>query len=135
MAINLSVTVRNAKLNAVESTVDVAPILRIYTGTKPANTAAAATGTMLVEMTLPSDWMGAASSGQKAKAGTWQDASANATGDAGYFRIYDSAGTTCHIQGTVTITGNGGDMTLNKVNITTGDNVEITSFTLIEGNA
>lgn len=135
MAINLSVTVRNAKLNAVESTVDVAPILRIYTGTKPANTAAAATGTLLVEMTLPSDWMGAASSGQKAKAGTWQDASANATGDAGYFRIYDSAGTTCHIQGTVTITGNGGDMTLNKVNITTGDNVEITSFTLIEGNA
>ena len=135
MAINLSVTVRNAKLNAVESTVDVAPILRIYTGTKPANTAAAATGTLLVEMTLPSDWMGAASSGQKAKAGTWQDASANDTGDAGYFRIYDSAGTTCHIQGTVTITGSGGDMTLNKVNITTGDNVEITSFTLIEGNA
>lgn len=135
MAINLSVTVRNAKLNVVESTIDVAPILRIYTGTKPANTAAAATGTLLVEMTLPSDWMGAASSGQKAKAGTWQDASANATGDAGYFRIYDSAGTTCHIQGTVTITGNGGDMTLNKVNITTGDNVEITSFTLIEGNA
>lgn len=135
MAVNLSVAVRNAKLNAVEATVDVAPILRIYTGTKPANTAAASTGTLLVEMTLPSDWMGAASSGQKAKAGTWQDASANATGDAGYFRIYDSAGTTCHIQGTVTITGNGGDMTLNKVNITTGDNVEITSFTLIEGNA
>ena len=31
--------------------------------------------------------------------GTWQDASADASGRAGYFRIFDSAGTTCHIQG------------------------------------
>ena len=46
--------------------------------------------------------MAAAGSGQKAKSGTWEDTSADAAGTAAHFRIYDSGGSTCHIQGTVT---------------------------------
>ena len=135
MALQYSVAVRNAQLDAVESTTGTAAILRIYSGAAPANCAAAASGTLLAEMTLPSDWMAAASSGSKALSGTWQDASANATGTAGHFRLLDSGGTTCHAQGTVTATGGGGDLTLDNTSIASGQSVTITSFTLAAGNA
>lgn len=135
MALQYSVTVRNAQLDAVETTVGTAPILRIYSGSAPANCAAAASGTLLAEATLPSDWMAAANSGSKALSGTWQDASANATGTAGHWRLYDSGGTTCHAQGTVTATGGGGDMTLDNTSIASGQSVTITSFTITAGNA
>ena len=135
MALQYSVTVRNAQLDAVETTVGTAPLLRIYSGSAPANCAAAASGTLLAEATLPSDWMAAANSGTKALSGTWQDASANATGTAGHWRLYDSGGTTCHAQGTVTATGGGGDMTLDNTSIASGQSVTITSFTITAGNA
>ena len=135
MAIQLSTAVRNARLDVVESTISTAAILRIRTGAAPADCGTADAGTVLAEMTLPSDWMAAASTGSKAKSGTWEDASANATGTAAHFRIYDSAGTTCHIQGTVTITGGGGDMTLDNTSIASAQQVTITSFTLTDGNA
>lgn len=135
MALQYSVTVRNAQLDAVETTVGTAPLLRIYSGSAPANCAAAASGTLLAEATLPSDWMAAANSGSKALSGTWQDASANATGTAGHWRLYDSGGTTCHAQGTVTATGGGGDMTLDNTSIASGQSVAITSFTITAGNA
>ena len=135
MALQYSVAVRNAQLDAVESTTGTAALLRIYSGAAPANCAAAASGTLLAEMTLPSDWMAAASSGSKALSGTWQDASANATGTAGHFRLYDSGGTTCHAQGTVTATGGGGDLTLDNTSIASAQSVTITSFTITAGNA
>ncbi len=134
MALQYSVTVRNAQLDAVETTVGTAPLLRIYSGSAPANCAAAASGTLLAEATLPSDWMAAANSGSKALSGTWQDASANATGTAGHWRLYDSGGTTCHAQGTVTATGGGGDLTLDNTSIASGQSVTITSFTITAGN-
>ena len=135
MPLQLSVTVRNAELDAIESTIGTTPILRIYTGSAPSDCATAATGTVLAQMSLPSDWLAAASSGSKALAGTWQDASANANGTAGYFRIYNSGDTTCHVQGTVTATGGGGDLTLTDVDIVATEPVSITSFTLSAGNA
>ena len=58
-----SVTVRNARLDAVESSIGTTPILKIFDGTMPANCAAADAGTVLATCTLPSDWMAAASSG------------------------------------------------------------------------
>ena len=135
MALQLSTTVRNARLDTIETTISTAPILRIRTGSAPANCATADSGTVLAEMTLPSDWMAAASNGSKALSGTWQDASANAAGTAAHFRIYDSAGTTCHIQGTVTATGGGGDLELNNTSIQVGQSVTITGFTLTDANA
>jgi hypothetical protein len=83
---------------------------------------------------LPSDWWAAASGGVKAKSGTWSDAAADASGTAGHFRIYASDGSTCHMQGTVTATGAGGDLTLDSVAITAGQQVDVTSFTLTAGN-
>lgn len=135
MALQYSTTVRNAQLDQVETTIGTSAILRIRTGAAPADCATADSGTVLAEMTLPSDWMAAAASGSKAKSGTWQDASANATGTAAHFRIYDSGGTTCHMQGTVTATGGGGDLTLDNTSIATGQTVTISTFTLSAGNA
>ena len=90
---------------------------------------------LTTSLTLPSDWMAAAASGMKAKSGTWEDASANATGTAAHFRIKDSGGTTCHIQGTVTATGGGGDMTVDNVVFATCQQFTVTTFTITDGNA
>lgn len=135
MAIQLSVSVRNARLDQIETTISTSAILKIRTGAAPADCAAADTGTVLATLNLPSDWMAAAASGAKAKSGTWQDASADATGTAAHFRVYDSAGTTCHIQGTVTATGGGGDLTLDNTSIASAQVVTVTGFTLTDGNA
>ncbi len=135
MAIQYSTTVRNAKLDVVESTIGTSPIMRIRTGAAPANCGTADSGTVLATLTLPSDWMAAASGGTKALSGTWQDASADATGTAAHFRIYDSGGTTCHMQGTVTATGGGGDLTVNNTSFASGQQFDVTAFTLTAGNA
>ena len=134
MAIQLSAGVRNARLDTIESTIGTSAVLKIRSGAAPADVATADSGTVLATLTLPSDWMAAASGGTKAKSGTWQDASADATGTAGHFRIYASDGTTAHLQGTVTATGGGGDLTLDNVSIASGQSVTITSFTLNEAN-
>ena len=135
MALQYSVTVRNAKLDAVETAIGTSAVLKIRSGAAPSDCAQADSGTVLATITLPSDWMAAASSGSKAKSGTWQDTSADATGTAGHFRLYASDGTTCHAQGTVTATGGGGDLTLDNTSIASGQSVTISSFTLTAGNA
>lgn len=110
-----------------------APKLRIYSGSAPANCAAAATGTLLAEITCPADFYANASAGSKALSGSWTVA-ATAGGTAGYYRIVDNAGTTCHEQGTVTATGGGGDLTLDNVSIAASQVVTITSMTKTDGN-
>ena len=135
MTFQLSTTVRNAELDAIETAIGTSAILKIRTGSPPANCAAADSGSVLATLNLPSDWLANASGGTKAKSGTWEDTSADATGTAGHFRVYDSGGSTCHMQGTVTATGGGGDLTLDITSITSGQDVLITGFTLTAGNA
>lgn len=138
MTVQLSVAVRNAMLDAYEATIGTAPKLRMYSGAIPANCAATRTGTVLCEITLPSDWMSNASGGSKTLLGTWAGTGAVAAGTgtvAGYFALMDSTGTTCHEQGTITVTGGGGDLTLDNTTIASGQAVNITSWTDTGGNA
>jgi hypothetical protein len=135
MAVQLSVAVRNARLDAIETAIGTSAVLKIRTGAAPSDCATADSGTVLATLSLQSDWMEAASSGSKAKSGTWQDASADAAGTAAHFRIYASDGTTAHLQGTVTVTGGGGDLTLDNVSIASGQSVTISSFSLTDGNS
>lgn len=137
MTLQYSVAVRNARLDAVESTVGTSAILKIRSGSAPANCAAADSGTVLATLNLDSNWMADAASGVKAKAGTWEDSSADAGAptNAGHFRIYDSGGSTCHIQGTVTATGGGGDLTLDNISIAAGQDIVVSSFSITAGNA
>ena len=135
MAIQFSVAVRNARLDSIETTIGVSAVLRIRTGAVPANCAAADTGTVVATINCPSDWLAAAASGSKSISGTWQDLSADATGTAAHFRLYDSTGTTCHLQGTVTATGGGGDMEVTSTSFTAGQSFTVNTFTLTDGNA
>lgn len=91
---------------------------------------------MLSTVNLPSDWMAAAASGEKLKSGTWEDTSADATGTAAHFRIYDSGGSTCHIQGTVTSVATGtGDMLVDNDAFAAGQNFTVSSFKITSANA
>jgi hypothetical protein len=138
MTISYSATVKNAQLDQIETTVGTGPILNIYNGTAPATADTALSGnTLLATGTLPSDWMANASGGAKAKSGTWTltGQSGASTGTAAtFFRIYDSTNTTCHMQGTVTGSSGGGDMTLDNNSIANAQTLTVNTFTITGGN-
>ena len=132
MALQYSTAVRNARLDAIESTTGATALLKLRTGSVPANCATADSGTVLCSITLPSDWMAAASAGSKAKSGTWSGTASGGGGTIAHFRIYDNAGTTCHIQGTVGV--GSGDMQLDNNVVADGQSITISTFTITEGN-
>lgn len=128
MSYQYSAAVRNAKLDAVETAVGTVPVIKIFSGAEPANCAAADPSGPLVSMTLPSDWMNAATAGAKTKTGVWSG-TASGTGTAASWRLYASDGTTCHVQGNMT------DMTLDNNSIASGQVVTVNTFTVTSGNA
>lgn len=132
--IQLSVNVRDARLDVIEATIGATATLRVRTGAQPINCAASRSGTVVASITLPSDWMLAASGGAKAMSGTWADTSADAAGTAGHFEIVDGSNV-CHLQGSVSLTGGGGDMTLDNVVFAIGQTFSVTSFSLTDANA
>lgn len=134
MALQFSTAVLNARLDSIETVVGATAKLQLRSGAAPANCAAAASGTLLAELTLPADYMAAASGGTKAKSGTWSG-TGSAGGTIGHFRIVDNAGTTCHCQGTVTASGGGGDMTVDNPSIANGQSITVNTFTLTDPNA
>jgi hypothetical protein len=131
MALEFASALRDAMLDAIESHISTSPIFQVRTGSPPADLGTADSGTLLADMTLPSDWMAAASGGAKAKTGTWQDAAADASGTPGHFRIKTSGGT-AKIQGTAGV--GSGDLSFDAA-ITIGGTVTITTFTLTAGNS
>lgn len=134
MAVQLSVSARNDRLDAIETTVGTQPYLDLRTGAQPADCSQADSGTELEHLQLPLDWLAAAASGAKAKNGTWEG-TIDAAGTAGHFRIKDSGDTTCHMQGSVTGSGGGGDMELDNAVVAVGQTFTVTTFTLTDGNA
>lgn len=133
MAIQLSVAVRNARLDAIEQLIGASPKLRYYSGAQPASCAAAEGGTMAVELTLPVDWMNAAAGGSKTLLGTWSGVAVANVNPVAHFRLYDSTGTTCHMQGSIGV--GSGDMQIDNDNIAIGQTVTNNSFTPTDGNA
>jgi hypothetical protein len=128
-----SAAVNNARLDAIESTIGTAARLHLYSGAIPATPATAASGTLLADIALPTDWMSAAVSPNKSKLGTWTGTGLPAAGagtNIGYFRILNSAGSAVGIQGTVTATGGGGDMTFNNINLANGQSITVDTFTI-----
>lgn len=128
MAERLNDAARNRQADSIGDDFNNAT-LKIYTGSQPA-AGAAATGTLLVTITLPADAMGAASSGVASKSGTWSG-TAGDTGTAGWFRIESSSGSRWY-DGAVTATSGGGEIELTSTSITSGQTVTITSFTVTQ---
>ena len=138
MTLRINTASRNAAVAAVAALVDGGSgvgVLRVYTGSQPATPATSPTGTLLLEMPLSDPAFGSPSTGV-----VTLDITPAVTGDgittgtAGWFRILDSteaAGTGLGvIDGSVTATGGGGDLTLSTTSITTGLTVTVTSMTL-----
>ena len=156
MTMQLSITAREALLEALEiayngqtlrantvaggATVGGTPSqpkVNLYANTQPANCSVTVTDTLLAQMTLPVDWMtDAANSGNivtKTLSGSWTTTGLPAalTGtNAGYYRIVDGgASANCHEQGSITVTGGGGDLTLDNISIANNQTVNITTKT------
>lgn len=134
MTIQMGTTLRAARNALIETTIGTAAKVQIRTGAQPATPATADSGTLLVEFTLASDWA-SQSGGVLTFSGTPIAGTASGTGTAAHYRIKDSAGTTCHMQGSVTATGGGGDLTVDNTSIASGQSVQITGWTITEGNA
>jgi len=130
MAVQMAELLRNAVLDAIETHIGTDALVKIFTGAKPAGLGDADPAGLLVTITCPTDYMGAAASGAKAKAGTWS-ALATGAGVAASFRLYTS-GSVAKIQGTV---GQGsGDLSLDNTTIAVGQTVTIGTFTFTDGN-
>jgi len=130
----ISVAQQNARLDAMETEAGASPVMKIYSGSLPANVAAARTGTVLATLALPSDFMLAASAGSKAYNPTWSDSSADAAGTAGYFTLFKNDGTTGCWQGDITATGGGGAMTIDNIVFAAGQAFTVTAFTINDNN-
>ena len=131
MTVQLSVLVRNARLDAIESTIGTTPLFELRTGAQPADCAQPSTGNILVSDVLDSDWMAAASGDSKAKTGTWSSTAVGGAADtAGHGRIYRTGSPSqCDMQWDVS-----DDMTVDGT-ITAGQTVTVNTFTLTDGNA
>lgn len=134
MTVQWSVALRNARLEAWETTIGTTPYIRVYTGSAPANCAAAATGTLLWEKQLASDWSANASSGSKSIGSLPLAANCVAGGNPGHYRIYASDGTTCHEQGTVATSGSP-DMTVDQTTVSLGQQMQLVSYSKTEAGS
>lgn len=129
MALGMSTTLRNARLDAITTAVGNAGKLQIYDGTRPA-TGGTATN-KLAEFTLGTPFAAAASAGSLSPS-LPSNVTALLTGTATWFRVTTSGGTFV-FDGSA---GTGGtDLVLNSAAISSGATVSITGFTVTEGNA
>ena len=130
MAVGYSVAVRNAMLDALTSYAGASPLLRLYDGTRPATGGAATT--LLAELVCNATFAPAASGGTLTLNAIANDAAANATGTATWFRLVKADGTTHVLDGSVGTSG--ADLNMNTVSIVTGGPVAISSFVVTGGN-
>lgn len=132
MGIILAETIRNARLDVIQTIIGPSGILKILTGDVPASTDVADTGVILATLNLESGWMLPASGGIKQFSGVWADSSADNSGTASYFRLFSVDGTTCGMQGTVGTSL--ADMLVLTSSFVATQPFTITAFTLVDGN-
>lgn len=127
----IGVAAANAMLDAFD-TYAAGGKLRIYesSGTPPATCATAINGTLLAELTMGTPAFGAAASNSLTAEAITSDSDANAAGTADYFRLWDSAGTTCALQGTAGEAADTTDMTLDDKAITLHATVACSAMTV-----
>lgn len=138
MALKHSLGLRNFKNSTGTKTAfDTNGRLAIYTGAPPANADTNASGTKLGTLTLAATAFDAASGGMAVNLATG-DASADATGTAGWFRMYVNGDdpdtvtaatgtltTQRRLDGTITASGGGGDMIINDVSVVAGGTIDL----------
>jgi hypothetical protein len=134
-ATKIATSVAQAACDAIVDSADAgagAGYVEIRTGAPPATVATAASGTLLGTLTLGDPAFGAATNASPAVAtanAITGDASADATGTAGWFRVFDSTGA-AKWQGDIsTVAAATGDMRLDSTSIVAGGTISISSWT------
>lgn len=137
MALSFVTALRNSRADAITARMDGgtgAALLRIYSGTRPADANTALSGnTLLAQLTMTDPSAAAASNGVLTLSAITQDSSADATGTASFFRVVQSDGTTVCFDGNCGTSGS--DLNLTTLSIVAGQPVQVTSFVITEGNA
>lgn len=134
MTLRYNATLRTAQATAIATEAGSGAQIKMYTGSQPASVATAPSGTLLGTLTIAGTF-GTASAGVLTFNTVTSDTSADASGTAGWFRVMKSDGTTGVLDGSITATGGGGDMTLNTTTVTAGGTLAISSGTITVGNA
>ncbi len=134
MALHINATTRSAFMDAITTRAGSGALLQIFDGT-PSVAPYTSTTVKLAQCTMGNSFAAAASNGVLTLSSIGSDSSADATGVATWFRIYASNASTIVMDGTVTATGGGGDLTLDNTTITAGGTVAITGTpTITAGN-
>lgn len=129
MVVRLSTAARNASTAGVVGLIDagIGPgTIQIRSGAQPATAGTAASGTLLATVTLGDPAFGAPATGTATGADP-APVTGVADGAAGWFRVLDSTGATV-FDGSVTVTGGGGDMTVATTTISVGVSVDVTAL-------
>lgn len=129
MALGYVATLRNNQLAQITTAVGASGKIRIYSGTRPAT--GGTETTILAELPCSATFAPAPSGGALTANAITADASANATGDASWFRLMTSANAAV-IDGDVGTSGS--DLNLNTTSIVAGATVSITSLVITAGN-
>ncbi len=132
--LKLSAAARNAVLDALADEIGADAVIRIYSGTKPANVASGiGAATLLAELTGGDPFAGSASGGVLTANAITEDSAADATGTAAWFRIFQADGTTSVLDGTVGVTSDY-DMQVSTTAINVGIAVQVTALTITQPN-
>jgi hypothetical protein len=131
MPLRLSAAVRNLRLNRQGDELNNG-YLRIYDGAQPATPeTAVGAQTLLAELRFADPADGAdATGGVMTLSAITDDASANATGTAAWFRALKADGTTAVFDGTVGTSGE--NINFNTVAFVSGALIEVTSFEITD---
>jgi hypothetical protein len=133
MASNLQYSngTRDAQQQGLITYAGTGSLIKLYTGTQPANANTALSGnTLLVTLTIAGAF-GTDSNGTLTFS-TVTNGTAVASGTATFFRIYKSDGTTVVLDGSVGTSS--ADLVLNTTTVATNDTVAISSGTIVRGN-
>lgn len=129
MTIQFAQSTGHAMLDAIETDIGASPVLYLRSGAQPATCATADSGTLIATIAMGADAFANAASWSKAIAAAISDLSADNAGTLGHWRIKTSGGVT-KLQGSITASGGGGDMTVDNTNVTAGQQVDVTSFAI-----
>jgi hypothetical protein len=127
MTLTLSLAADQAMLQALLDTIGASPKLRLYDGSD----------NLIAEGSLPASPFAAISGRSAAFTGSWTatgTALAGAGVDAARFELCDSSNNP-HYEGTAGETADSADMTLNNKNISDGQTVTVTTFSITQDNS
>ena len=129
MAVQYSLTHRTNAMTQLNTDIGANSVIKIWTGTPPANCGTTDSGTLLVTFAGNAGGFGTVTS-QVLTASAVASANAGNTGTAGYFRIYPTAasGTNAVVQGTVGLAAT--DMIVTNTSINSGQACNFTSLTV-----